>query len=181
MMGRTCKADRCVLLMGISLFLLSCSNGTALYEMPSLSERVEPEWMEQEEIPHDSTYVTIRVQADESDLQAAGQEALSLLNQRIAIGLSFLLEKYFDEKMPGLGEDERFAYYARLPVLIERIMAGTDVRDGWVSDEGLVVLCALDVEITARILVDGLDLPAITFTAFLKRNLSLLTRPVGLP
>jgi len=158
-----------IVLVGL---ITACSSRTGIYDLPSADADEEPTWIGISRPTHDSLFVpTLIAPSLTTDFQEAGQIAQTRLHGQMTVIVEEILDSYLDEHRQDLSQEERFDYLQRLPLLTERIMGTTVIQDGWVKDEGITIVCALDTEKAAQVIIDELDLPQRGFAIHFKREL----------
>jgi len=90
--------------------------------------------------------------------------------------IEVILRDYWDEKQISYSDEEEFQLISGLPMTLEQIMHHVDVTDGWEKNGEVSILCALDYEEVAEILIQDMEIEDRAFLSYLKRRMDDLAQ-----
>ncbi len=162
----------------ILLMLASCASKTPTYDLPSAGTKDTPEWVGTHRSARDTIFIVIHLPAEASfDLDKSVQKAQSELHTILVNEVEVIMRDYWDQKDANLSENEIFESLSILPITLEQIMNHVVVTDGWEKDGEASILCALDYEQVADVLMVDMNIDDRAFLSFFKRHMDdLATR-----
>lgn len=159
------------------LFIMSCAPKAVQYDLPSAGVTEKPIWVETQIEVRDTIFIVIQLPEEHSlDLDQSVQQAQSELNTLLMSELELILRDYWSEKRSRYTDEEKFELIAALPGSLEKIMHYVAVTDGWERNGEVSMLCALDYEQAAKVLMSDMKIQDISFLSYLKRRMDALSK-----
>ena len=157
--------------------LMSCAGPGTVYDLPSTDATEAPQWVGSHRAARDTIFITISLPAaqtsEKNDMIQAAQTELHAI---LSVELESMLIEYWDEKGYGYTKADKFDLLSELPTTMERVMRNVSVKDAWSSGEQHMVLCAVDYERMAGILMDDMSIEERAFLTYLKREMDELSK-----
>jgi len=162
------------LLLSIVL-IFSCASKTPNYNLPSAGTVDKPEWVGTHRAARDTIFIVIALpREDSNDLDKSVQIAQSELHTILVNELEIILRDYWEEKQSNYSEDEIFQQLSGMPSTLEQIMNHVVVTDGWTRSDEVSILCALDYEEVADVLMSDMNIEDRAFLSYFKRRMDEL-------
>jgi len=165
------------LLSTLALLFMACtSTETVTYDLPSAGTKERPTWVETHREVRDTIFVVIRLpDEDEGNMEESVQKAQSELHALLMNELEVIIRDYWEQKGLSYSEDQKFDLLSGLPVTLEQVMKHVTVTDGWMKNGEVRILCAMDYEEVAEVIMDRMDMNDRTFQSYLKRRMDELS------
>ncbi len=161
----------------LTLSLFNCSSGAREYDLPSTRATEKPDWIGTHKAARDTIFIVITVpRSGNDDLNSHVQQAQSQLHNILTSEIETILRDYWDEKQVPLSSEEKFQLLSALPQTMEQVMNYVTVTDGWRSAEEMAILCALDYEEVASIIMLDMNIDDRSFLTYFKRRMDTLAR-----
>ena len=159
------------------LLIIGCASETVKYDLPSAGTSDAPKWVESHREVRDTIFIVIQLPEEHSfDMDKAVQKAQSELHTLLMNEIEIILRDYWEEKQINYSEDEIFKLLSGLPVTLEQIMNHVSVSDGWERNGEVSILCALDYEEVAEVLIHDMEIQDRAFLSYLKRRMDVLAQ-----
>jgi len=159
------------------LLIAGCAPKAVQYDLPSAGVTEKPNWVETQPEVRDTIFIVIQLPEEHSlDMDQSVQQAQSELNTLLMSELEIMLRDYWAEKRSRYSEDEKFELIAGLPGTLEKIMHYVAVTDGWERNGEVSILCAIDYEQAAKILMSDMKIRDRSFLSYLKRRMDALSQ-----
>ncbi len=168
-----------ILMSGLIVILLifSCAAETPKYDLPSAESAKKPEWVGPGNTVRDTVFIVIHLpKAGEVDLDQCIQKAQSELHSILVTEVEIILRDYWEQKQIIHNEETAFKYLSDLPVTLEHIMTHVTIRDAWEQTDEVSILCALDYEEVAEILMSDMNIKDRSFLSYFKRRMDGLAQ-----
>lgn len=168
-------------LISVSIFasfiISNCTTGTVKYDLPSAGASEKPQWFETHKVARDTIFIMINLPNEgAASWDRSVQTAQSELHTILINELEIILRDYWDEQELNQSDTELFQQLSKLPLSIEHIMTRVVVTDGWERGGEVAILCALDYEVLAEILMTDMDIEDTGFLAYLKGRMDDLAK-----
>ncbi len=156
-------------------FIMGCASESVKYDLPSAGISETPEWVGSQRAIRDTIFIVIHLPEDpQRDMDKSVQEAQSELHTLLMSEIEIFLRDYWEEKHIKYSEDEIFQRLSGLPMTLEQIMKYVTVSDGWERNGEVSILCTLDYEQVAEILIHDMEIQDRAFLPYLKRRMGEL-------
>lgn len=169
-----------LLRLGIIVFfmiLLGCASESVKYDLPSAGTTDTPKWVETQREVRDTIFIVIQLPEEQSlDMDRAVQKAQSELHTLLMNEVEIIIREYWREKGIIYTEAEKFQLLSALPITLEHTMNHVTVTDGWERNGEVSILCALDYEEVAEVLIEDMEIEDRAFLPFLKRRMEVLSQ-----
>lgn len=167
---------RFIIPLAILLFL-GCASESVKYDLPSAGTKEAPKWMDTRTAVRDTIFIVIHLPEDYSqNMDKSVQEAQSELHTLLMNEMEVILRDYWEEKQVNYSENEKFQLLSGLPMTLEQIMNHVEVTDGWEKNGEVSILCAMDYEEVAEVLIEDMEIEDRVFLSFLKRRMDDLAQ-----
>ncbi|NQV41484.1 MAG: hypothetical protein HQ506_03935 [Candidatus Marinimicrobia bacterium] len=159
------------------IFIIGCASESVKYELPSAGTKDAPKWVDTHIAVRDTIFMVIHLPEEFSnDMDKSVQEAQSELHTLLMSEIEVILRDYWDEKQIKYTDDDKFQLLSGLPVTLEQIMNHVEVTDGWEKNGEVSILCALDYEEVAEVLIEDMEIEDRAFLSYLKRRMDDLAQ-----
>ena len=156
----------------VILFLIGCASESIKYDLPSAGIDEAPKWVETHIAVRDTIFIVIHLPEEHSqDMDISVQKAQSELHTLLMSEIEVILRDYWEEKQINYSDDDKFQLLSGLPITLEQIMNHVDVTDGWEKNGEVSILCALDYEEVAEVLIEDMEIDDRAFLSYLKRRM----------
>jgi len=156
----------------IPLLLVDCTSGVKEYDLPSTRTSAKPDWVGNHKAARDTIFIVVNVPQEKSgDHNVYIQKAQSELHNILTSEIETILRDYWEQKQIDLDDTEKFQLLSDLPRTMEQIMNYVTVSDGWNSAEEMSILCALDYEEVADVIMVDMGIDDRSFLAYFKRRM----------
>ncbi|NQV13866.1 hypothetical protein HQ531_00305 [bacterium] len=160
-----------------TLLIVNCASNKSSYVLPSVTETNKPEWVGTQKAARDTIFIVIHLEKNETGgLDNAIQRAQSELHSILKNEIEIILRDYWDQKQIQHSEAAKFLLLSDLPLALEQMMNYVTVSDGWEQSEGVSILCALDYEEVADILMSDMGITDRSFLSYFKRRMDELAQ-----
>ena len=165
------------LLMVLGVILFNCAPKSMNYDLPSANAEKTPQWVGTHRAARDTIYIMISL-PDQRDVEMAVtvQKAQSELHGILVNEIELILRDYWDETQMNYTDDEMFQLLSSLPITLEMIMNHVTVSDGWNRSDNVAILCAIDYEKMAQVLMEDMQITDRAFLSHLKRHMDELAQ-----
>ncbi len=154
------------------IFIIGCASESVKYDLPSAGTKHAPKWIDTHIAVRDTIFIVINLPEEFSqDMDKSVQEAQSELHTLLMNEVEVILRDYWEEKRINYSEDDKFQLLSGLPVTLEQVMKHVEVTDGWEKNGEVSILCALDYEEVAEILIEDMEIEDRAFLSYLKRRM----------
>ncbi len=165
------------LLIILMILIMGCASKSVKYDLPSAGTSKAPKWVDTHRAVRDTIFIVIHLPEEHSfDLEVSVQKAQSELNTLLMSEIEIILRDYWDEKQINYSEADEFQLLSGLPLTLEQIMNHVDVTDGWEKNGEVTILCALDYEEVAEVLIYDMEIEDRAFLSYLKRRMDELAQ-----
>lgn len=165
------------LTISFAILIIGCASETVNYDLPSAGTVDTPEWVETHREVRDTIFIVIHLPEQETlDMDRSVQTAQSELNTLLMSEIEFILRDYWEQKQMNYTEDQRFDLLSSLPMTLEQVMNHVAVTDGWQKNGEVSILCALDYEEVALVLMENMEIEDRAFLSYLKRRMDELAQ-----
>ncbi len=160
----------------LALFIFSCASKIPSHDLPSAGTSKKPEWVGTDKVARDTIFIVIQLPEEKTlDMDISVQKAQSHLHTLLVVEIETILRDYWEEKAIGYTNDEQFQLLSELPFTLEQIMNHVEVVDGWEKAGEVSILCALDYEEMADILMENMQIQDRAFLEYFKRRMDELS------
>ena len=160
------------------IVLYGCVSHPVSYDLPNLTVKHQPEWVNQSVSVRDTIFIVIHLDKQPArTIEASVQLAQSRLHALLMSNIELIVRDYWDQKQVLQNEDEIFQRMAHLPQIMEQIMGHVTVTDGWEKTDQVSILCALDYEPILQIIMTELQITDRSFRSYFKRRMEDLAQP----
>lgn len=154
------------------IFIIACASESVTYDLPSASTKEAPKWVDTHIAVRDTIFIVINLPEEFSqDMDKSVQSAQSELHTLLMNEVEVILRDYWEEKQINYSEDEKFQLLSGLPITLEQVMKHVKVTDGWEKNGEVSILCALDYEEVADVLIEDMEIEDRAFLSYLKRRM----------
>ncbi|MBT4034704.1 MAG: hypothetical protein HOB84_12770 [Candidatus Marinimicrobia bacterium] len=161
----------------LMILIIGCASKSVKYDLPSAGTSTTPKWVDTHRAVRDTIFIVIHLPEEHSlDMEFSVQKAQSELNTMLMSEIEVILRDYWDEKQISYSDEEEFQLISGLPMTLEQIMHHVDVTDGWEKNGEVSILCALDYEEVAEILIQDMEIEDRAFLSYLKRRMDDLAQ-----
>ena len=161
----------------LMILIIGCASKSVKYDLPSAGTSTTPKWVDTHRAVRDTIFIVIHLPEEHSlDMEFSVQKAQSELNTMLMSEIEVILRDYWDEKQISYSDEEEFQLISGLPMTLEQIMNHVDVTDGWEKNGEVSILCALDYEEVAEILIQDMEIEDRAFLSYLKRRMDDLAQ-----
>ncbi len=168
---------RQILLVVLLALMLGCAPESVNYDLPSAGTAVVPKWVGSHRAVRDTIFIVIHLPEEQSlDMDKSVQKAQSELHTLLVSEVEVILRDYWDEKQLNYSENEKFQLIQILPITLEQIMKHVEVTDGWERRGEVSILCALDYEEVAGVIMEDMEIEDRAFLSYLKRRMDNLAQ-----
>lgn len=152
------------------LFLFfACASKKVNYELPSAGTTSTPTWVETPREVRDSIFIVIHLpEAQTINMDKSVQLAQSELHTLLVSEIEVIIRDYWEQKNIDYSDADKFELLSQLPVTLEQIMNHVEVTDGWERQGEVSILCALDYEEVADVLMQSMEIEDRSFLPYLK-------------
>ncbi|MBT3253808.1 MAG: hypothetical protein HN995_08240 [Candidatus Marinimicrobia bacterium] len=165
------------LLSLMMILIIGCASESVKYDLPSAGTSKAPKWVDTHRAVRDTIFIVIHLPEEHSlDMDISVQKAQSELNLVLMSEIEVILRDYWEEKQISYSEEEEFQLLSGLPITLEQIMNHVDVTDGWEKNGEVSILCALDYEEVAEVLIEDMEIEDRAFLSYLKRRMDDLAQ-----
>jgi hypothetical protein len=159
------------------ILIIGCASESVKYDLPSAGTSKAPKWVDTHRAVRDTIFIVIHLPEEHSlDMDISVQKAQSELNLVLMSEIEVILRDYWEEKQISYSEEEEFQLLSGLPITLEQIMNHVDVTDGWEKNGEVSILCALDYEEVAEVLIEDMEIEDRAFLSYLKRRMDDLAQ-----
>ncbi len=152
--------------------VFNCTTESVKYDLPSVQATDKPEWIGTHKAARDTIFIVIHLPKEGSiDMSDAVQTAQSELHKILINEIEITLHDYWDQKQVMQSEAEQFQLLSGLPMTLELMMSHVAISDGWESADEVSILCALDYEEVAKILMLAVGIDDRSFLSHFKRSM----------
>ncbi len=163
-------------LLGV-IIIFNCATKSTTYDLPSAGTTAKPGWVGTHKAVRDTIFLVILVPDGLAlDMDKSVQKAQSELQTILVTELESILRDYWLENRSGYTDAEQFKLLSDLPITLEQIMTHVDVVDGWEKDDDVSILCALDYEEVADIVMRDMEIDDEIFLSYFMRRMNELTK-----
>lgn len=163
--------------IALAIVMMGCASESVNYDLPSAGTVDTPEWVETHREVRDTIFIVIHLPELETlDMDGSIQKAQSELHTLLMSEVEFILRDYWDQKQINYTDDEQFDLLSSLPVTLEQVMNHVAVTDGWEKNGEVSILCALDYEEVAQVLMENMEIDDRAFLPYLKRRMDELAQ-----
>ena len=161
----------------VAIFMFSCASKAVKYDLPSVEATAKPEWVKIKESVRDTIFIVIQLPKDGNvDLKHSIQAAQSELHTLLTNEIEIILRDYWDQKQVEHDDNAAFGLLSELPRTLEHIMQHVTISDGWEQPENISILCALDYEEVADVLMMDMHIKDRSFRSYFKRRMDHLAQ-----
>ncbi len=161
----------------IVIMLGNCASKSPSYDLPSAGTKSKPQWVGTHRAARDTIFIVIHLPDEKSlEMEKSVQKAQSELHTILVNEVELILRDYWEQKELGYSEDEMFHLLSGLPMTLEQIMNHVAVTDGWEKDGDVAILCALDYEQVAEVIMLDMGIDDRSFLSYLKRRMDELAQ-----
>ncbi|MBC8375561.1 MAG: hypothetical protein H8E26_05895 [FCB group bacterium] len=165
------------LLSLLMILIVGCASESVKYVLPSAGTSKAPKWVDTHRAVRDTIFIVIHLPEEHSlDMDISVQKAQSELNTMLMSEIEVILRDYWEEKQIRYSEKEEFQLLSGLPITLEQIMNHVEVTDGWEKNGEVSILCALDYEDVAEVLIQDMEIEDRAFLPYLKRRMDDLAQ-----
>ncbi|NQT62653.1 MAG: hypothetical protein HQ556_06810 [Candidatus Marinimicrobia bacterium] len=165
------------LLSLLMILIVGCASESVKYDLPSAGTSKAPKWVDTHRAVRDTIFIVIHLPEEHSlDMDISVQKAQSELNTMLMSEIEVILRDYWEEKQISYSEKEEFQLLSGLPITLEQIMNHVEVTDGWEKNGEVSILCALDYEDVAEVLIQDMEIEDRAFLPYLKRRMDDLAQ-----
>lgn len=166
-----------IIVSALIILFVGCASESVNYDLPSAGVADIPEWVEAPREVRDTLFFVINLPEDGIlDMDKSVQKAQSELHTLLMNEVEVILRDYWEQKELNYSEDKQFQLLAGLPVSLEEVMNHVSVKDGWDKNGEVSILCALDYEEVAKVLMDSMSIEDPSFNPYLKRRMDILAQ-----
>lgn len=159
------------------LMLIGCASKTVDYDLPSAGTKKKPEWVGTHRAARDTIFIAIHLPSEQKlNMDKSIQKAQSELHTLLVSEVEVILRDYWDQKQLDHSEEEKFQLLSALPITLEQIMNHVVVTDGWEKNGEVSILCALDYEQVAEVIMIDMEIEDRAFLSYLKRRMDELAQ-----
>ena len=163
-------------LVFVLMFFAGCASESVKYDLPSAGAETKPKWVGTHRAARDTIFVVIHLPVESPfNLDQSIQKAQSELHTILVQEIEIMLRDYWDEKDLNYTDDEVFQSLSDLPLTLEQIMNHVVVTDGWEKNGEASILCALDYEEVADVLMVDMRIEDRAFLSYFKRRMDELS------
>lgn len=157
------------------LIYIGCASNKTEYDLPSATDTTKPEWVGTRKAARDTIFIVIHLPKTETGgLDNSIQKAQSELHTILKNEIEIILRDYWDQKQIHHSENAKFLLLSDLPLTLEQMMSHVTVSDGWEQSTDISILCALDYEEFAEILMEDMGIKDRSFLSYFKRRMDEL-------
>ena len=166
-----------ILLSFLILLIIGCASKSVKYDLPSAGTSEVPQWVDTHRAVRDTIFIVVQLPERQSmDMDKSVQQAQSELHRLLMSEIEVILRDYWDEKQINYSDDQKFQLLSGLPITLEQIMNHVAVTDGWERNGEVSILCALDYEEVAEVLIQDMEIEDRAFRSYLKRKMDDLAQ-----
>ncbi|MCF6239649.1 MAG: hypothetical protein L3J79_12760 [Candidatus Marinimicrobia bacterium] len=159
------------------MFMVSCASRSGKYALPSATATEEPEWIKAKMTIRDTIFIVIHLpRAGKGEFDRSIQAAQSQLHTILTNEIEVILRDYWEQSELSRDDTVTFELIAELPLTLEHIMNHVTISDGWKQSEEVAILCALDYEEVAEVLMEDMDIKDRSFLSYFKRRMDSLAQ-----
>ena len=159
------------------LLMIGCASESVKYDLPSAGTNVAPSWVDTHIEVRDTIFIVIHLPEEQTlDMDKSVQKAQSELHTLMMNEIEVILRDYWEQKQINYSEDDKFQLLSGLPITLEEIMNHVEVTDGWEKNGEVSILCALDYEEVAEVLINDMEIEDRAFLSYLKRRMDDLAQ-----
>ncbi|NQV29968.1 MAG: hypothetical protein HQ508_03685 [Candidatus Marinimicrobia bacterium] len=161
----------------IVFVIFNCASKSPSYDLPSAGTVRKPEWVGTYKAARDTIFIVIQMPNEQSrNLDLSAQKAQSELHTILVSELETILRDYWEEKHSGYTDNEQFKLISELPMTLEEVMKHVDVVDAWEKEDEVSILCALDYEEIADIVMKDMEIEDQAFLSYFMRRMDELAK-----
>jgi len=154
------------------IIFIGCASESVKYDLPSAGTSKAPKWVDTHIAVRDTIFIVINLPEEYSqDMDKSVQKAQSELHTLLMNEVEVILRDYWDEKQINYSDDDKFQLLSGLPITLEQVMKHVEVTDGWEKNGEVSILCALDYEEVAEVLIEDMEIEDRAFLSYLKRRM----------
>ena len=166
-----------IVLPFLVLLFITCASESVNYDLPSAGTIEAPKWVATHRAVRDTIFIIIHLPEDHSlDMDESVQKAQSELHTLLMSEIELILRDYWEEKQIYYTDKEKFHLLSGLPITLEQIMNHVDVTDGWERNGEVSILCAMDYEEVAEVLIQEMEIEDRAFLSYLTRRMDDLAQ-----
>lgn len=171
------KYEKILMAMALIMMMISCASESVKYDLPSAGTSKKPQWVGTHRAARDTIFIMIQLPNEHKlELDKSVQKAQSELHKIMVSEVELIMRDYWEQKDSGYSEDKVFQLLSGLPITLEQIMNHVAVTDGWEKDGEVSILCALDYEEVAEVLMTDMEIEDRAFLPYLKRRMDDLAQ-----
>jgi len=157
--------------------ILGCAKESVNYDLPSAGTNTAPKWVDTHRAVRDTIFIVIHLPEQQTfDMDKSVQMAQSELHTMLVSEIEIIMRDYWTEKQINYSDQDKFELLSALPITLEQIMNHVEVTDGWERRGEVSILCALDYEEVADVIMKDMEVDDRAFLPFLKRRMDDLAQ-----
>ena len=161
----------------LMMLIIGCASESVNYDLPSAGTTEAPKWVDTHRAVRDTIFIVIHLPEEQSlDMDKSVQKAQSELHTLLVSEIEIILRDYWEDKQINYTDEDKFQLLSGLPVTLEQIMNHVDVTDGWEKNGEVSILCAMDYEEVAEVLIQDMEIEDRAFLSYLKRRMDGLAQ-----
>lgn len=161
----------------VIILIIGCASESVKYDLPSAGTNEAPKWVDTHRAVRDTIFIVMHLPEEHSmDMDISVQKAQSELHTLLMNEIEIILRDYWEEKQINYSDDDKFQLLSGLPITLEQIMNHVEVTDGWEKNGEVSILCALDYEEVAEVLIEDMEIEDRAFLSYLKRRMDDLAQ-----